>query len=175
MLYEKRGIMRKIYDYREWEEIVYPILTSKIFFKRRTFRHHGDITVYEHCIHVSRMSYRIAKKLHLDYKSAAIAGLLHDLYTTPWQEDTTKKPFFEQHGFTHARDALKNSQRYFGNYLNPKIENAILRHMFPLNITPPRYSTGYIVTLADKIVSLEVITQPEAIVKTFGFYKRSKI
>lgn len=167
--------MRKIYDYREWEEIVYPILTSKIFFKRRTFRHHGDITVYEHCIHVSRMSYRIAKKLHLDYKSAAIAGLLHDLYTTPWQEDTTKKPFFEQHGFTHARDALKNSQRYFGNYLNPKIENAILRHMFPLNITPPRYSTGYIVTLADKIISLEVITQPEVIVKTFGFYKRSKI
>ncbi len=173
MLYEKRGIMRKFYDYSEWQEIVYPILTSKEYFKRRTFRHHGDITVYDHCVHVSRLSYRIAKKLHLDYKSAAIAGLLHDLYTTPWQEVTVKKPFFEQHGFTHARDALKNSRKFYKKYLNPKIENAILRHMFPLNITPPKYATGYIVTLADKIVSLEVFTEPEVIIKTFGFLKRN--
>ena len=40
----------------------------------------------------------IAKKLKVDYKSAAIGGLLHDFYTKPWQEDTEKKKFFEKHG-----------------------------------------------------------------------------
>lgn len=164
--------MKKIFDYREWEDIVKPIISSREYYKRKSFRHHGDITVYEHSINVSKMAYRIAKSLNMDYKSAAIAGILHDLYTTPWQESKEKKPFFQQHGFTHAKDALMNSRKYYKKYLNPKIENSILRHMFPLNITPPRYAIGYILTIADKIVSLEMITHPEAIIKSFGFLKR---
>lgn len=165
--------MRKKYDYTEWQSIVNPIITTKEYIKRRTFRHHGDVTVYEHSLNVSRLAYRMAKKLHLDYRSAAIAGVLHDLYTTPWQEDHTKKPFFQQHGFVHARIALENSKRHYSEFLNPAIENAILRHMFPLNIVPPKYAIGYILTIADKIVSIEMITHPESIVKCFGFLKRS--
>ena len=35
---------------------------------------------YEHLIKVSYKSYKIAKKLDLDYVSVARAGLLHDFY-----------------------------------------------------------------------------------------------
>ena len=159
-------------DYKEWYKIVRPIITSSEYRKRKKFRHHGDTSVYDHCVKVSIASYRFAKKMHLDYKSAAIAGLLHDFYTTPWQEDTEVKPFFQRHGFTHARVALENSRKFYGEYLNPKIENAILRHMFPLNIVPPRYSIGFVITVADKIKSLDFIFCKETWAKTFRFLKR---
>lgn len=159
--------MKKKYDYSEWYSIVEPIITSPEYEKRKTFRHHGDVTVYTHSVKVSKLSYRIAKFLHANYRDVAIAGVLHDLYTTPWQEVTEKKPFFQQHGFVHAREALMNSRKYFPEYLNKRIENAIVRHMFPLNITPPRHVIGYILTIADKIASMDLLFSKEAMSKIF--------
>lgn len=172
MIYEKRGIMRRKFDYSEWNKIVEPVLSHREFVRRRTFRHHGDVTVYEHCLKVSKLSYRIAKRLHLNYRDAAIAGLLHDFYTTPWQDIKIKQPLFKRHGFTHAADALSNSRKYFKRYLNSNIENAILRHMFPLNIIPPKCSIGYIVTMSDKMVSLDFFNA-ESLAKTFGLLRNS--
>lgn len=167
--------MKKKYDYSEWYSIVEPILTSREYFKRRTFKHHGDVTVFTHSVKVSKLAYRMAKWMHADYKSAAIAGLLHDLYTTPWQDITEHKPLLESHGFRHAREALENSRKYYPKYLNEKIENAILRHMFPLNITPPAHVVGYIITVADKLVSMDLITSKKSMAKIFlGFYKEKK-
>lgn len=168
----KEGIFMKPRDYKEWYKIVRPIITSKEYLKRKKFRHHGNTSVYEHSIKVSLGAFKLAKMLRLDYKSAAIAGVLHDLYTTPWQDVTVDLPFFKRHAFSHARCALENSQKYYSKYLNPKIENAILRHMFPLNIKPPRYSTGYIITIVDKCVSMDFVFCKETWAKTFRFLKR---
>ncbi len=166
--------MKNLTEYMNWYRIVYPIINTKEFQKRKTFRHHGDTTVYDHSLRVSYRAYIIAKSLHSDAKSAAIAGMLHDMYSTPWQEVKIKQPFYKMHAFSHAKDALINSQKYYSKYLTPKIENAILRHMFPLNIIPPKYSVGYILTLADKIESMDMLTSKEAMSKTFfGFLKRS--
>ena len=41
--------------------------------------------------------------------------------------------------------------------MNKKVENIILRHMFPLNIVPPKYLESWLITLTDKYVSLEVV------------------
>lgn len=161
--------MKKIDKLEEWFNIINPIITNEEFLKRKTFRHHGKTTVYEHCMKVSYASYSIARFLHLDYTSAAIAGILHDFYSTPWQDVKIRQPLFKMHAFSHASDALNNSQKFFKDYLNPSIENAILRHMFPLNITPPKHSTGYIVTIADKISSLDFILSKESLAKTFSF------
>ena len=66
-----------------------------------------------------------------------------------------KKPFFKKHGFTHAKEAAKNYIKYFPELEDIKITNSIERHMFPLNYIPPKYIEGYIITRADKIVSLK--------------------
>lgn len=153
---------------KEFYEIIDPILNSSEFQKRKEFKHHGKITVFDHSLKVSNKAYKMAKLLRLDYKSAAIAGLLHDFFERPWQEDNEKHKFFEQHGFTHARNALNNSHKYYDNYLNPVIEDAILRHMFPLNIKPPRHAIGWIVTLADKAVSMEVFKYPKMLLLLVG-------
>ena len=72
------------------------------------------------------------------------------------QKIKQKSLFFKQHGFVHAGEALENSKKYFPNYLNKRIENIILRHMFPLNIIPPKYKEAWLITMVDKYVSLEV-------------------
>ncbi len=164
-------IMMKRYDYSEWEQIVLPIITSEEYLKRKSFRHHGDVTVYDHSVRVSKKAYRMAKAMKIDYKSAAIAGILHDFYKTPWQDVKIKQPIYKMHAFTHGRSALENAKNFYPEYLNAKIENAILRHMFPLTL-PPKTLVGFVITIADKASSMDFITSKEAWVKTFSFLKR---
>ena len=68
--------------------------------------------------------------------------------------------FLKKHGFTHAKEALENSKNVFPDLMNEKIENIIERHMFPLNKIPPKYKEAWLITIVDKIVSLEVIFEP---------------
>lgn len=159
-------------DFNEYYEIVKPILNNKEFKKRKKFLHHGKVTVYEHSLAVSKLSYCLAKKLKLDYKSAAIGGLLHDFYNNPWQNKTKKTKFFQKHGFIHANQAFKNSQKIFPNLMNKKIENIIKRHMFPLNIKPPVSKEGWIVTLVDKYVSFEILKEPKNLHKYIFFISK---
>ncbi len=51
---------------------------------------------------------------------------------------------------------MENSKIFYPEYLNSKIENAIKCHMFPL-VLPPSCTTGWIVLLADKTESLDVL------------------
>lgn len=159
-------------EMNEYYDIIKEILEHPEFQKRREYDHHGKITVYDHCLSVSKLSYKMAKKLKKDYKAAAIGGLLHDFYYEPWQDKKIKKPFFKKHGFVHAQEARDNSYKYFEKYMDKKIENIILRHMFPLNIKPPKYFESWIVTIADKCVSLEDILNPLFFLYFFGIKKR---
>jgi len=136
---------------RKYYEIVRKIIEDPEFQKRKNFKHHEDCSVYEHCIEVSYLAYRICKKLGLYSRDAAIGGLLHDFYYKPWQENVDKKDsFFKQHGFVHAGEALDNSIEHFPEFVNARVSDIILRHMFPLNLIPPRYKEGIIISSVDK-------------------------
>lgn len=164
----------------EYYELVKAILEHPEFIKRKTYAHHENCSVYEHSLIVSILVYKWAKKWHCDYKSAAIGGLLHDFYDKPWQmksDNDTKKEkikFFKQHGFIHASQATKNAYYYFPKMMNKKIENMIKRHMFPLNICPPRYKESWMVTIIDKYVSMDILKTPKAWPKYLGLAKKEK-
>ena len=158
--------------FNEWFSIVKVILMNKEFQKRKLFFHHYDITVWDHSIEVSFACFLVAKKLNKNVRVSAIAGLLHDFYEFAWiyndellhidhgyylKEINKKKPFFKQHGFAHASSATKNYLKYFYYLQEEKISNSIRRHMFPLNIVPPKYVEGYILTFVDKYVSIKDI------------------
>lgn len=170
--------MKKIKLDEEYYEIVNPILYNAEFLKRKKYRHHNQTSVYDHCMQVSVTSYKIAKKLKCDYKGAAIAGLLHDFYDKPWLDNVDpeekKKPLWKKHGFAHARQAMVNAERLFPEFMTPSIKNAIVRHMFPLNITPPKYKISWIVTIADKYVSMEVFKHPKELYRYVGIDKIKK-
>ncbi|MCI8467412.1 MAG: HDIG domain-containing protein [Bacilli bacterium] len=161
---------RLIDDYIEFFEIVKPILEHPEFKKRKEYIHHIGESVYEHTLRVSFDSYKIAKKLHWDYKAAAIGGILHDFYDSPWQESKEKKPFFKKHGFVHAEEARINAWKYFPSEMNFKIEDIIRRHMFPLNKRPPKYKESWLISFVDKADSMDFIMHPKALLKLF-FHK----
>lgn len=156
----------------EFLSYVKDILENDEFKKRKDYHHHHNMSVYEHSLYVSYKSYKIAKKRNLDAKSAAIGGLLHDFYYNDWQLSKEKKPFFKKHGFIHAREAYQNANENFPQLMNKKIENIILRHMFPLNIRPPKYKEAWIITYVDKISSLNVLIHPSEYLMYLGIRKK---
>ena len=53
--------------------------TSEVSSMKR-WRHHFSITCYQHSLFVSYVAFRLARYFGWDYRAAARAGLLHDLY-----------------------------------------------------------------------------------------------
>lgn len=156
-------VLHPLFD--NWLTIVENVLLNDEFQKRKLFLHHHNMSVWDHSILVSFNSYLVGRYFHADLKVCAIAGLLHDFYSQAWLSTPElenlengkytislkeKKPLFKMHGFVHARDAAENYVKYFPELENKKITNSIKRHMFPLNIIPPRYKEGFIITMIDK-------------------------
>lgn len=169
MINLKKDITKDVLMDSEYFEIVSPILRHPEFNKRKTWIHHEDVSLYEHLLIVSYLSYKICKKKGWNYRDAAIGGLLHDFYYNSWQDNILEsKPFFQQHGFVHAREAMYNSYKVFPKFMNKRVANIIERHMFPLNIIPPKYKEGWIVSYVDKRVSLNVVLNVKALPKYLG-------
>ena len=132
------------------------------------FVQHGGTTCLDHSLLVSYMSYRICSFLKLDAKAAARGALLHDFFLYDWHEEGSHIGFRgglrKMHGFSHPETALKNAEAIFS--LSEKEKNIIVRHMWPLTITPPKYLESLIVCLADKIC---------AVAEASGIYRYMKM
>ena len=127
------------------------ILASPRMKIQKSLPQHRKTNVYEHSIYVALKSIRIADfyNADVDMKSMVRGALLHDYFLYDWRvPDTTHK----LHGFTHSKYALDNASRAFK--LNEIEKDIIRKHMFPLNINPPRYKESVIVCLADKICAV---------------------
>ena len=132
---------------REYLDCVQDILDNKVFQSMDQFIQHGHTTCKAHCIQVSYIAFEICRRRGWDSRSAARAGLLHDLFLYDWH---TKGNHI--HGFTHPRVAMNNARKYFD--LTPQEQNIILRHMWPLTPIPPRSKEGLVIVYADKFCSL---------------------
>lgn len=112
----------------------------------RTIQQHAKgISCYDHSLFVAYVAFLMCRACGLDYRAAARGGLLHDLYLQHWEETDVGR---FRRLVLHPHLALENA-RAFG--LSPLEENIIVRHMWPLTITPPRYREAYLVSLADKL------------------------
>lgn len=107
-----------------------------------TQHHHSDRL--QHSISVSFDSYKLAKSMHLDYKSVARAGLLHDLFYYDWR---TTKFNLGSHAFIHPRVSLRNAEKI--TPLNDMEKDVILKHMFGATLALPKYRESLLVSLVD--------------------------
>ena len=140
-------------------------LENKKVLKMKEYIAHSDITVYDHCLSVMKMSLLISDKLHIkvERKELLRGALLHDFYLYDWHDLPKPKSFFELHGFTHSKIALENATKEFD--LSEREKNIIASHMFPLTLTKvPKCREAWIVCIADKIVATK---------ETFKKYKRA--
>lgn len=156
--------------FEEWFKMVEPILLSDEFQRRKLFPHH-DSSVWNHTIIVSYHSFLLGRFYNLDEYTCAVGGLLHDFYPFAYKYNKDleeldpkyvkivgkKQKLREMHGFVHAREAAVNSMVFFPDLVNDKILSCIETHMFPLNIRPPKYKEGWIITYVDKKVSIDVV------------------
>jgi len=138
------------YDDRDYlNKIMFPIISNSNFKRRLTneFLHHSDITLGEHIIEDTIVTYLLSKK-YLAKKNnqyridlAVKIALLHDLYTIPWQNNKEAKVhhFFSKHGFRHPVEAVINSITWYPELFNDKddaniIIDGIVHHMYPLPV-----------------------------------------
>lgn len=127
------------------------ILSSQGMELEKGFFQHGTVTVYDHSVAVALMCLQFAMLLHIhaDRRSLVRGALLHDYFLYDWHVKEKGRPL---HGTHHARRAMKNAERDFG--LNKIERNMILAHMFPLNLTLPRYRESVLLCTADKLCAL---------------------
>ena len=130
----------------EYKSIVAYIMNNEEFLKIESSNHHGTSRL-EHSVKVSYYSYLIAKKLNFDYEKTATAGLLHDYFIT--DNDKTIIDSIKML-FKHSKIASDNAVNQFN--VSEKEKNIIETHMFPINIKPPRFKEGWLVSIVDKVV-----------------------
>jgi len=127
------------------------------------FTQHLSTSRLEHCVNVSYFSFLICKKLGWDYRSAARAGLLHDFYLYDWRVE--KQPE-GRHVSAHAKVALRNAHQV--TELNEIEADAIVKHMWPMTISLPRYKESYVVNVVDTFcAAYEVVVQTKRSVMRF--------
>ncbi|MBQ8967954.1 HD domain-containing protein [Ruminococcus sp.] len=136
---------------REYFEFVKDLLDHEVVGEMKKFRHHYSTTCYQHCLNVSYYNYLVCKKLGLNAKAAARAGMLHDLFLYDWRDEPRKRGELP-HGFSHPRIALENAKEHFE--LDKLEEDMIVKHMWPLTVKLPRYAESYVIVMIDKYAAM---------------------
>lgn len=152
---ETWAVQEKYRGDKEYLSCVQDILEHPVFNRMDDYFQHGNTTCKDHCIRVSYMSYRICRKQGWDYREAARAALLHDLFLYDWHTHA-KETGEHFHGFTHPRVAMNNAAKYFN--VTEREKNMILRHMWPLTPVPPKSREGFAIIYADKFCGLAEVT-----------------
>lgn len=136
----------------EFDSIANEIINNDIYKKLYLESHHG-LTRYDHSLRVARKTYKVCKKLNLDYKSATKAALLHDFFSNEYFN--MKKPFtmYKDHPYL----AAMNAKKYFN--ISEFEEDIIKTHMFPLTKKKPQSKEALAVSLVDKAASMYEYTR----------------
>ena len=127
-------------------KIIKPIIEHPEFQRRCTskFLHHGSITLGEHILEDTIVTYKLSRKYlknkNYNIDAALKIAMFHDLYTIPWQnnkEQAKVKRFFNKHGFRHPLEAVINAYTWYTELFDDKkiIIDGILHHMYPLPVT----------------------------------------
>ncbi len=134
----------------------------------KEYRHHITTTRFQHSLNVSYYHYLVCRFFRLDARSAARAGLLHDLYHYDTKRFSKTKPVI-RHTKYHPMVALDNAQRLLP--MNAREQDMIAKHMWPMTLQRPKYAESYILTFVDKYCALIefILPQPK---RLWGWMRR---
>lgn len=133
--------MKNYFIDKEFQSIIEPIMKNKEFQKLDTVTHHG-ISRLHHSLRVAYFSYKVSKKLHLEYKETTEAALLHDFFIDEVDDENVLLKLRR-----HPEHAVENATKHFN--LTDRQKDIIRTHMFPITFTPPKYIESWIVDIVD--------------------------
>ena len=134
----------------EFKNIVKDIISNETVKTLQSYKHHYSSNRYEHSLYVAYSAYKICKFLGLDHISVARAGLLHDLFLYDCENPETRP---KNHIKNHPKVSLENAERLF--ILNDIEKDIILKHMWPITFSPPRFLESFITTFVDKYCAIK--------------------
>ncbi|MDO5044384.1 MAG: HD domain-containing protein [Coriobacteriia bacterium] len=140
--------------YQEFLSCIDDLISHPEVQKMADFPHHGDTNTFDHVLSVSYYTFYYCKKLKLDYRAGARAGLLHDLFLYDWH--TQEEPKLV-HTFNHPLIALENARKYFE--LSEREEEMITMHMYPMvkGLKKPKFKETHIIALVDKLCAVSEV------------------
>ena len=150
------GLLRHIYNDKNFINNTKDILLNDEFKKTRKIVHHGS-NRFDHSLRVSYLSFKLSKICGCDSKAVARAGVLHDFFL---ERDDKNIKTETKMLLNHPTIAKNNAIKYFN--INEKEQNIIESHMFPISSVAPKYKEAWLVSICDKIV---------AMFESFGFAK----
>lgn len=140
----------------EYCDIINDLIKRPEVLRLRNYVQHHHSDRLTHSLTVSYQSYLWAKKLHLDARAVARAGLLHDMFYYDWRE--TK---FElgTHAYVHPRVSLRNAEKLTD--LSPMEKDIILKHMFGATTELPQYWESLLVDMVDNVAAVQEYFTPK--------------
>lgn len=154
------GSKFNMYDTNSTKAVTYMdcvagVIDSKEVNMLGNYVHHHFTTRLQHSMNVSYYSFTFCRFLGWDYRSAARAGLMHDLYFFDNKSTDSEGNKLLKH---HPFDALDNSENIFE--INEIEKDAIVNHMWPVqSICRPRYKESMIVSFSDKMCAIMEATK----------------
>lgn len=136
---------KDLMNIQEYYTCVNDLLNSPEVKKLREFGHHLGTTRFQHSLNVSYYNFLLCRKLHLNARSAARAGLLHDLF---FYDRKSHEKVLRSHAEEHASVALYNASLAFP--ISELEGDMIVNHMWPMTPRIPRHRETFIITLVDK-------------------------
>ena len=140
---------RKELTTNSYYECVKDIIGCQQVQELRSITHHLSTTRFQHCVNVSYYTYVVCRKFNLNARSAARAGLLHDLfYYDRKQYNSEKTKGQASHSENHAMLACANAAEI--TKISKLERDMIEKHMWPVTRPMPKYKETYIITIIDK-------------------------
>lgn len=134
----------------EFLNIIDDLISNPTVQEMKNYKQHYETSCYEHCYSAAYYCYLICKKYNLDYRSAARAAMLHDLFLYDWRVRQPDRKGL--HAFTHPKYACENASKLFD--LSDKEKDIIIKHMWPLTPVFPKSIEGFILTFVDKYCAM---------------------
>ena len=142
---------KNVADCGDYLSCVSDLLDDENVLRLRDFRHHIGTTRFQHSLNVSYYNYLLCRFLRLDAKSAARAGLLHDLFF--YDRKTHEKTKDEgSHISQHPKIAFLNASEMFS--INELEGDMIANHMWPATARLPRHRETFVITFVDKFCAV---------------------
>lgn len=135
----------------EYYDLVKDLLNDPNILELMNYKHHNSTTRFQHSLNVSYYNYLVCRKLHLDARAGARAGLFHDLFFYDRKEHTPVKGE-GWHGVGHPKVAFFNTSELFS--IDQREGDMIIKHMWPLTLSFPRYRESYVITFVDKFCAV---------------------
>ena len=142
------GAIGKREHLAEFFHIVKDLIANDTVKQMKIYRQHCNTSCYKHCMQVAYYTYITCKKLKLDYVSATRGAMLHDLFLYDWRKKYRGVDISGLHAYIHPKIALDNANKLFE--LNDIEKDVIVKHMWPVTLSFPKYRESYIVTIMDK-------------------------